>query len=182
VVVVDGADGRQRWSAPVEPGGVGGPAIVPVPTTSTSVVVFVAGDLAVHGLDVADGGERWRIDTDGRGSPEVPPLLLGDGEVLVADRLGGLLLVDAGTADVRGRFRADGAATRGAPVGAGPDGPFAFPLDDGRVFLVGPELEVKVLDWPGRVSGLAMAPGGRLLVATREARANHLLALDVGVG
>ncbi len=191
-VVVDGADGRQRWSVPLEPGGVGGPAIAAIrsgsgpgsdsasDSNSGSVVVAVAGDIAAHGLDLADGHERWRAATEGRGSPEVPPLALDDGEVLVAHRLAGLVLVDAGTGADRWMGTADGAAVRGGPAGPGPDGPFAFPIDDGRLFLVGPGLEPKRLDWPGRVSGVAMTSDGLLLVATREARANYLIALDVG--
>ncbi len=144
------------------------------------MVVAVAGDIAAHGLDLADGGERWRAETDGRGSPEVPPLPLGDGEVLVAHRLAGLMLVDAATGVDRWiGSAASGVAVRGGPVGASPDGPFAFPVDDGRLFLVGPGLEPRVLDWPGRVSGVAMTSDGLLLVGTREARSNHLIALDV---
>ena len=181
-VVVDGGDGRQRWSVSLTPGGVGGPAIVELPAGAGpgSVVVAVAGDIAAHALDLADGHERWRAATEGRGSPEVPPLPLGNGEVLVAHRLAGLMLVDADTgADRWVGSAADGAAVRGGPVGSGPDGPFAFPIDDGRLYLIGPGLEPNRLDWPGRVSGVAMTSDGLLLVATREARANYLIALDV---
>ncbi|MEA2901997.1 MAG: hypothetical protein QOH36_1884 [Actinomycetota bacterium] len=178
-VVVEGGDGRQRWSVPFEPGGVGGPAIVDLPEGEGpgSVVVAVAGDIAAHALDLADGHERWRTATGGRGSPEVPPLPFGDGEVLVAHRRAGLVLLDAGTGAEEWFGAADGAAVRGGPAGPGPDGPFAFPIDDGRLFLVGPGLEPNPLDWPGRVSGVAITPDGLLLVATREARANYLIAL-----
>ncbi len=181
-VVVDGADGRPRWSVPLTPGGVGAPAIVRLPTASppTSVVVAVAGDIAAHGLDLADGRERWRAATEGRGSPEVPPLVVGDGEVLLAHRLAGLMLVDGDSGVDRWIGSAGaGAAVRGGPAGAGPDGPFAFPIDDGRLFLVGPGLEPRQLGWPGRISGVAMTSDGMLLVGTREAPANHLIALDV---
>ncbi|MEA2826435.1 MAG: outer membrane protein assembly factor BamB [Actinomycetota bacterium] len=177
-VVVDAADGRQRWSVPLEPGGVGGPAIVALPAESTSVVVAVAGDIAAHALDLADGSERWRAEAEGKGSPEVPPLPLG-GEVLVAHRLAGLMLLDAGTGAEQWIGSADGAAVRGGPAGLGPDGPFAFAIDDGRLFLVGPGLEPRLLDWPGRVSGVAMTADGRVLVGTREAGANYLIALDI---
>ncbi len=180
-VVVDGADGRQRWSVAAEPGGVSGPAIVALPDGSGSVVVFVAGDIAVHGLDLADGSQRWREETDGRGSPEVPPLPLGDGEVLVPHRLAGLHLMDAGDGSIRWEgYIDDAAAERGGPAGQGPDGPFGFPVVDGRLIVVGPGWEPEALDWPGRVSGVAVAPDGLLLVGTREAAANHLIALRVG--
>ncbi len=182
-VAVEGADGRPRWAVSLEPGGVGGPAIVALPAAAGggaagAVVVLVAGDIAAHGLELADGTERWRTATDGRGSPEVPPLPLGDGEVLVAHRLAGMVLLDAGTGDSLWGGVAGGVATRGGPVGRGPDGPFAFPTDDGRVVLVGPGWEPTLLEWPGRVSGVAQAPGGLLVVGTREARANHLIALS----
>ncbi|HVF13714.1 MAG TPA: PQQ-binding-like beta-propeller repeat protein [Acidimicrobiales bacterium] len=188
VVAVDGADGGLRWSVGLEPGGVGGPAIVPVPPAgddgtpdrgSGAVVVLVAGDIAAHGLALADGAERWRVRTDGRGSPEVPPLVVGGGEVLVAHRRAGLLLVDAANGEVRWGGTADGVAVRGGPAGTGSDGPFAFPIDDGRLLLAGPGSTATFLDWPGRVSGVAVAPGALLLVATREARANHLIALRI---
>jgi len=189
-VAVDGADGRQRWSVPLDPGGVGAPAIVALrdvgdsevgggTEVGDSVVVLVAGDLAAHGLGLADGAERWRTGTDGRGSPEVPPLPLGGGEVLVAHRLAGLDLLDAATGEVQWGGSAGGAAVRGGPDGPGPDGPFAFPTDDGRLLLVGPGWEPTAKDWPGRISGVTMAPNGLFLVATREARENHLIALTV---
>lgn len=178
-VAVDGGDGRQQWSVPLEPGGVGGPSVVALPETEESVAVLVAGDIAAHGLDVADGSERWRVATRGRGSPEVPPLAVGDGRVLVAHRLAGLLLVDAATGEVGWGESTDGAAVRGGPAGTGSDGPFALPLDDGRLLLAGPGSDPSTVDWPGRVSGVAAASDGLLLVATREARANHLIALRI---
>ncbi len=185
-VVVEGGDGRQRWSVPLEPGGVGGPAIVdlpeeagagqgrswwPSPATSPPMPSTWPTATSV-----------WRTATGGRGSPEVPPLPFGDGEVLVAHRRAGLVLLDAGTGAEEWFGAADGAAVRGGPAGPGPDGPFAFPIDDGRLFLVGPGLEPNQLDWPGRVSGVAMTSDGLLLVATREARANYLIALALDTG
>ena len=192
-MAVEGGDGRQRWSVPLEPGGVSGPAIVALPAGgdgaapggpegSGSVAVLVAGDIAAHGLELADGTERWRIPTKGRGSPEVPPLALGGGEVLVAHRLAGLVLVDGATGDPRWGTSTKGAAVRGGPAGPGPDGPFAFPVDDGRLLVAGPGSETITLDWPGRVSGVAAAPDGLIVVATREARANHLIALRIVAG
>jgi len=190
VVAVDGVDGRRLWAVALEPGGVGGPAIVAVPRPPSGgaagaagpLVVLVAGDMAAHGLDLADGTERWRTGTDGRGSPEVPPLPLAGGEVLVAHRLAGLDLLDAVDGEAQWGGAAGGVAVRGGPAGTGPDGPFAFPTDDGRLMLVGPGWQPRALDWPGRISGVAQAPGGLFLVATREAKANHLIAIELATG
>ena len=76
-----------------------GAAIAAVPDDEDmAVVVAVAGDIGAHGLDLADGTERWRAEAEGKGSPEVPSLpLAADGQVLVAHRLAGLMLLDADT-------------------------------------------------------------------------------------
>lgn len=171
-VAVDVDSGRRRWSVPLDAGGVSGPAV-----TAGGVVVVVAGDVAAHGLALASGERRWRTETDGAGSPEVPPLVLGDGAVLVAHRLGGMLLVDGGDGRARWQASTDGAAVRGGPAGPGPKGRFALPLDDGRLLLGGPGRPQEILDPPGRVSGVAAAGGERLLVATRGAETNQLVAL-----
>lgn len=171
-VAVDAATGRRRWAVGLEPGGVSAPAV-----TAGGVVVVVAGDMAAHGLALATGHPRWRVETDGAGSPEVPPLPLDDGTVLLAHRLGGMVLVDGRDGGSRWQAEADAAAVRGGPAGPGPRGRFALPLDDGRLLLAGPDGPEEVLDPPGRVSGVATAGGGLLLVATRGADTNQLVAL-----
>ena len=165
-VAVDGATGRSRWAAPLEPGGVGGPGVTP-----DGAVVMVAGDLAAHALALGDGKERWRTELAGAGSPEVPPAVVGDRSVLVAHRLGGLDLLDAATGRRLWQTDADGIAVRGGPV-VGPDGSFAFPLDDGRLMLAGPERELEFRQAPGRISGLATGPGSLLIAATRGTAEN----------
>ena len=181
-VAVEAADGRPRWAVPLEGDAVSGPAIVGGSggggDTEPAVVVVVAGDIAAHGLDLADGTERWRTDTEGAGSPEVPPLALGAGEILVAHRLGGLALLDAATGRSRWTVSSDGVAVRGGPAGEAPDGPFAFPLDDGRVLLAAPDQETGYAGSRGRVSGVAIGPGGILVMGTREGDVNGLLALS----
>ena len=169
-VAVDAATGSRRWAVPLVPGGVSAPAV-----TAAGTVVVVAGDVAAHGLALATGESRWRAATGGAGSPEVPPLVLGDGTVLVAHRLGGMVLVDEG--HVRWQASADAAVVRGGPTGPGPGGRFALPLDDGRLLVAGPDRQEEILDPPGRVSGVALA-GGLLLVATRGAEVNALVALN----
>jgi hypothetical protein len=62
---------------------------------------------------------------------------------------------------------------RGGPAASG--SLVALPVDDGRVLLRHGN-EVTVLDPPGRVSGVAAGPGGVVLVATREAHQNELVA------
>jgi len=137
---------------------------------------MVAGDLAAHALALTGGQERWRTPVDGAGSPEVPPLAVDDRSVLVAHRLGGLDLLDAGTGSRSWRVATDGAAVRGGPA-VGPAGSYAFPLDDGRVLLAGPNRRTELLQPPdGRVSGVATGPGGLLVSTTREAVVNRVEA------
>ncbi len=182
-VAIEAADGRQRWAVPLEGDAVSAPAIAGGTggggdAAAPPVAVVVAGDIAAHGLDLADGTERWRTDTEGAGSPEVPPLALGDGEVLVAHRLGGLALLDAATGRSRWTASSDGVAVRGGPAAAAPDGPFAFPLDDGRVLVAAPGQETGYIGSRGRVSGVAVGPGGILVTGTREGAVNGLVALS----
>jgi hypothetical protein len=174
MVAFDAATGERRWAVPVPPGGVSAPAISSA-GSSPQEVVAVAGDVAAHGLDLQTGRELWRTPLGGAGSPEVPPLALPGGDVLVAHRLGGLALLDA-DGKPRWEIASDGAAVRGGPAGPGPKGRFAFPLDDGRLLIAGPDAPAVVLDPPGRVSGVAAGPAGLLLVGTREATENGLTA------
>jgi hypothetical protein len=55
----------------------------------------------------------------------------------------------------------------------------ALPVDDGRV-LIRRGGAVTVLDPPGRVSGVSAGPQQMLLVATREADQNELIAYRFG--
>jgi outer membrane protein assembly factor BamB len=163
---VEARTGRTRWAVPLEPGGVGGATATP-----DGAVVLVAGDLAAHALALTDGRERWRTELAGAGSPEVPPAVVDDHTVLVANRLGGLDLLDLATGRRQWHTEPDGAAVRGGPV-VGPDGTVAFPLDDGRLLITGPHRETEVLQAPGRISGVAHGPGGVLVAATRGAAVN----------
>ena len=172
VLAVDGATGRRLWSVPVEPGGVGGPAITP-----DGAVVFVGGDLFAHALGLVDGKERWRTELRGAGSPEVPPVAVGAGAVLVAHRLGGLDLLDSATGRRLWQLATDGIAVRGGPV-VGPEGSFAFPLDDGRLVLAGPDRETETRQAPNRISGLAAGPGRLLVAGTRGATVNTVTATE----
>lgn len=176
VVALDAATGRQRWSAPLEPGGVSAPGVVAVAGGGPPVVVVVAGDIAAHGLAADSGAERWRADLEGAGSPEVAPLDAGGGSALVAHRLGGMALLDAASGRSRWQVSSDGAVIRGGPAGPGPGGRFALPLDDGRLLLAGPGRPTTITDPPGRISGVAAGPGRTLLVGLREATDNDLTA------
>jgi len=173
-VALDAATGRQRWAATLPGGGISAPALIPAGSAGSAVIV--AGDLAAHALDLASGHERWRAGVDGAGSPEVPPLAVQGGSVLVAHRLGGLDLLDAATGLRTWNVATDGAAVRGAPA-AGPDGSYAFPLHDGRVLLAGPSRETELVRPPaGRISGVATGPGGFLVATTRESTVNTVEA------
>lgn len=170
-VALDAATGRQRWAVPLPGGGISAPALTP-----GGLAVAVAGDLAAHALALASGEERWRTPVDGAGSPEVPPVAVDGRSVLVAHRLGGLDLLDASTGRRSWQVASDGAAVRGGPV-VGPAGSYAFPLDDGRVLLAGPKRETELVRPPaGRVSGLALGPGGWLVASLREAAVNTVEA------
>lgn len=175
-VAVDPAGGRQRWAVPLPDGGVGGPGLVGAP--GGGLVVVVAGDIAAHALALDSGEERWSTPLEGAGSPEVAPIDAGGNAMLVAHRLGGLALLEADGGRVRWTAASDGAAVRGGPAGPGPGGAYALPLDDGRVLVAGPGRPARLLDPPGRVSGVAAGPSGVLLVATRETTENGLAALS----
>jgi outer membrane protein assembly factor BamB len=169
-VAVDAATGRQRWAVPLAGGGISAPAV------AGGAAVMVAADLAAHALDLPTGAERWRTGLAGAGSPEVPPMVADARSVLVAHRLGGLDLLDVATGGRRWQVDTDGVAVRGGPV-VGPGGSYAFPLDDGRVLLAGPDRDTRLLHPPdGRVSGLAAGPGGFLVSTMREAAVNTVEA------
>jgi outer membrane protein assembly factor BamB len=176
VVAVDAATGRQRWATAVPPDGVSAPAAVAAPGAGGSVVVVAAGDIAAHALSADTGVERWRSDLGGAGSPEDAPLDAGGGAVLVADRLGGMALLDAADGRSRWHVTSDGAAVRGGPAGPGPGGGYALPLEDGRLLLAGPGRPTTLADPAGRVSGVAVGPGDALVVGVREAVDNTLTA------
>jgi len=174
VVAVDATTGQPRWSTAVPAGGVSGPGVVAAAGAATLVVV-VAGDSAAHALAADSGAERWRVGIGGSGASEDAPLDAG-GTALVADRLGGMTLLDAADGRSRWHVTSDGAAVRGGPAGPGPGGNFALPLEDGRLLLAGPGRPVTLVDPPGRVSGVATGPGGTLLVGVRESTDNDLTA------
>jgi len=91
---------------------------------------------------------------------------VGADSVLVAHRLGGLDLLETATGRRRWQVATDGIAVRGGPV-TGPQGTFAFPLDDGRLVLAGPTRATETLQAPNRISGVVAGPGGLLVAATR---------------
>ena len=169
-MAVEGSTGRTRWAVPLPGGGVSAPTV-----TGDRSVVMVAGDLAAHGLALATGERRWRTPLEGAGSPEVPPATVDPGSVLVAHRLGGLDLLDSATGRRLWQVGTDGAAVRGGPV-VGPAGSFAFPLDDGRLVLAGPNRSFETRQAPGRISGLAAGPRGLLIGAIRGAAVNTVEA------
>jgi len=172
---VEATTGRQRWSTAVPAGGVSAPGVVTAPG-GAAMVVAVAGDVAAHALAADSGVERWRAEVGGSGSPEVAPLDAGRGVALVADRLGGMALLDADNGATRWHVTSDGATVRGGPAGPGPGGAFALPLEDGRLLIAGPGRPETLVDPPGRVSGVAAGPAGTLVMGIREAPDNDLTA------
>lgn len=168
---VDIASGRQRWSVPLPPDGVSAPAV-----TTGGVVVVVAGDIAAHGLALADGSEKWRRGLQGAGSPEVAPVPLADGTTIVAHRLGGLVQIDAAGVATWG-FRTNGIVVRASPAGPGPNGWVALALDDGRFVLGGPGRDPDVRTPPEPAMGVAAGPDGILILTTAKARQNAVRTL-----
>jgi outer membrane protein assembly factor BamB len=174
LTAVDGITGSLRWSGRLRAGGVSGPAVV-APAEGDAFVVVVDDDLSAKAFDLATGRSRWALGVGSAGSPEVPPLVLPGGRVLVADRLAGLTLVDAAGKKMWST-RADAAAVQGGPVGSA-GRRFALPLANGRILLAGPGTASATVQPPGGVvNGLASALGGPLFVATARGDDNQLVA------
>ena len=168
-VAVDAATGAHRWDTGLDPGGVSSPA------QAGSTLVMVTGDSAAHGLDAHTGEKLWKVPTGGAGSPEVPPSTLGDGSVVVADRMGGMAVVDGDTGAVRWQAGVAAAVVRGSPAGPGPAGRFALGLLDGNVLVAGP-VDDHVMIMPSPVSGVAMGPDRALVVTTAGGEPNYVQA------
>jgi outer membrane protein assembly factor BamB len=171
VAAYDGATGARRWLSPVPADGVSAPAV------AGGSVVVVAADAAAHALSLDTGAERWRRPVEGAGSPEVAPLALTDGAIVVAHRQGGLAALDGSDGRVRWTAGSDGAAVRGGPAGPGPNGWFALPLDDGRVLLGGPDREPDARQPGGLAMGVATGPGGVLVVSSGQGDVNGVEAV-----
>jgi len=175
IAAFDGATGTRRWAAPLRAGAVSAPTLVTT-DDGRAMVVTVDHDLAAKAFDVDDGAHRWATPVGGAGSPEVPPLAVGHGQTLVADRVGGLTLLDS-----RGRrqwsTRVHEAAVRGGPVGPGAGGIYALPLYNGRVLVAGPHRARTVVDAPGGlVNGVTVTPDGTVFVSSAQGDDNQLVA------
>ena len=175
-VAVDAATGRPRWKVPLPAGGTSAPAIVEV-SGAGAVVVMVAGDVAAHGLSIDDGARRWRQELEGAGSPEVPPLALPGGKVLVAHRLGGMAMLDAGDGTQEWAAQSDEAAVTGGPAGPGPNGWFAMPLYDGSLMLAKAG-NTEFRQPAGEVTGVARGPEGTLLAGVSQGSDSGLTAIS----
>ena len=175
VTAVDAATGAERWAAPLRAGGVSGPAIIHA-DGGRSFVVAVDDDLAATAFDLGDGRRLWAAHVDGAGEAEVPPLPLAGGRVLVADRRAGLSLLDA-TGRRLWSSPASAAATRGGPVGPALGGRYVPSLYNGRVLLAGPGHRASTVEAAGGLAnGVALGPGGVVLIASAQGRENQLVA------
>jgi outer membrane protein assembly factor BamB len=172
VVGLDLRTGATKWAQPIEPGGVGGPALAG--DGGRGLVVLVGGDLRAHAFDIADGTVRWVADTaGGAGSPEVPPVAEGS-DVIVADRLTGLTRLAATDGTRRWAVAGPGVVERGGPV-ALPSGRVALPIDAGGLLVTAGGHTPRLYSSDGRVSGLARTRD-LLVVATREGDRNAISA------
>jgi outer membrane protein assembly factor BamB len=179
LTAVDVATGRERWTAQLRGGGVSGPGLVHA-DGSRAMVVAVDDDLAAKAFELSSGRALWRAGLGGAGSPELPPVAMGGGGVLVADRLAGLTLLDGAGHRVWSSPPA-GAATRGGLVGPALGGRYVLPLYSGRVLLAGPGRRKQTFEPPGGLAnGVALAPGGLVLVSTAQGRDNQLVAYGPG--
>jgi outer membrane protein assembly factor BamB len=168
VTCVTLAEGRPCWQVEL-PGELGAPAVV------RGVVAIVAGDLAVHGIDLVTGRPRWRVEVGGAGAPEVPAV--GDGtRVVVATRDAALCAVAARRGRVLWCTPPAGAADQGAPAGPGPGGRWALAEASGRLAVRRPTRGPT----PGQgapfvqaVAAVAVSPSGLLLVARRAVTADE---------
>jgi hypothetical protein len=175
VVGLDANTGARRWERAVPADGVGGPAVVHA--HRRAVVVLVAGDRRVHAFDPGTGAVVWRADTaGGAGSPEVAPAAIG-GDVVVADRLTGMVRLRAADGARRWRTLGPGAAVRGGPAVVA-RGTAALPVDAGG-FLLTRGGGVRLVATDGRVVGMT-AVHGLVVAATREGDGNGLRAYAVG--
>jgi outer membrane protein assembly factor BamB len=171
----DTATGARRWTAPLRAGAVSAPALVHT-DNGHALTVAVDHDLAAKAFDVDDGSKMWATGVGGGGSPEVPPLALGHGQTLVADRIGGLTLLDA-HGGRQWSTRVHAAAVRGGPVGPAGDDLYALPLYSGRVLVAGRRHTSSVVDAPGGlVSGVAVVPDGTVLVSSAQGDDSQLVA------
>jgi outer membrane protein assembly factor BamB len=139
-------------------------------------VVVVDDDLRAKAFEMADGRERWASKVGGAGSPEVTPLALSGGRVLVADRLAGMTLFDD-NGKPQWSARVDAAAIRGGPAGPALGGRYALALVRGSFLLAGPGRGQLTIQPPGGVAnGAARGPGGVLYVSTAQGSDNQLVA------
>jgi len=176
IAAFDVATGRRLWSASLAPGGVSAPAIAGA--ARRPFAVAVDHDRAAKAFDLGTGHRVWTTGVGGAGSPEVPPLPLAGGRVLVADRLAGLTLLDSGGRR-RWRARTDAAAVQGGPAGPLAGGAFAMPLYNGKVLVAGPGQGSAAIDAPGGlVSGVAVGPARALLVSSAQGHDNQLVAFS----
>ena len=172
IAAFDVATGERRWTAGLHAGAVSGPTIAG--GNGHPFAVVIDHDLAAKAFDLADGRRLWTTSVAGGGSPEVPPRALDNGQMLVADRLAGLTLLDAGGHRLWSA-RVHAAAVQGGPVGPTAAGLYALPLYDGKVLVAGPKHASKLLDAPGGlVSGVAVGPGGGVSVSSAQGRDNQL--------
>jgi outer membrane protein assembly factor BamB len=165
----DVTTGAPRWSAPLTAGAVSAPAI------TGPVAVVVDFDLAAKAFDLSSGRRLWTTTVGGGGAPKVPPLPVGNDKVLAADRVGGLTMLDLHGHKVWS-LRVRAAVVQDGPAGPTADGQYAVPLYNGKLLVAAAGRSSSVEAPGGLANGVAVRPGGGLLVSTAQGRDDQLVA------
>lgn len=174
VTALDAVSGERRWQVTLPAGGTSGPAV----DARRGLAMVVTGDGTGRAFGLADGRERWRVEVGSAGAGEVPPGVDGRaGTVALAGMGTHRVVVRTDTGEELHRGEPVQVTIRGGPVVG--NGWIAIPTDDGRVVVDSLASGTNVvLDPPGRVSALAVEPGGeRLVVSTRGDARNGVFAV-----
>ncbi len=137
---IDARSGRERWRfetgalMPWEWGLEGWDAYTSSPVVSDSVVLFGAGDGLLYALDLSNGEEMWRFETQGRirSSPAV-----ADGVAFVGSADGWVYAVDLASGRERWRHAPEGVSLVSADFGFDRKSIIASPAVAGGTVYVG---------------------------------------------
>lgn len=108
MVALDLATGVKRWGVQIFNG-------ASAPVIDGGIVIVGDGDRRIHAFSVADGAERWSLETDGAFESHIDPVT-GDGKLVIVDRVGTVSLIQAATGELLWRTPLDDAVIAPRPV------------------------------------------------------------------